>query len=81
MQNKALVVIDIQNDIRLPDVLRYRLNEVLIPGAQRSGGAVCTDLWITFVFPVAVTVGCGVFQYLVFRADDVPMEGSNPKNQ
>ena len=56
--------------IRLPDVLRYRLNEVLIPGTQRSGGAVCASLWITFIFPVAVTVGCGVFQYLVFRADD-----------
>ena len=56
--------------IRLPDVLRYRLNKVLVPGTQRSGGAVCTDLWITFIFPVAVTVGCGVFQYLVFRADD-----------
>ena len=56
--------------IRLPDVLRYRLNEVLIPGTQRSGGTVCTDLWITFVFSAAVTVGCGVFQYLIFRADD-----------
>ena len=56
--------------IRLPDVLRYRLNEVLVPGTQRSGGAVCTDQWITFILPVAVTVGCGVFQYLEFRADD-----------
>ena len=43
--------------IRLPDVLRYRLNEVLIPGTQRSGGAVCASLWITFILPVAVTVG------------------------
>lgn len=56
--------------IRLPDVLRYCLNEVLIPGTQRPGGTVRTDLWITFILPVAVTVGCGVFQYLEFRADD-----------
>ena len=56
--------------IRLPDVLRYCLNEVLIPGTQRPGGTVRTDLWITFILPVAVMVGCGVFQYLVFRADD-----------
>ena len=48
--------------IRLPDVLRYRLNKVLVPGTLLPGGAVRTDLWITFVFPVAVTVGCGIIK-------------------
>ena len=50
-----------------PDVPGYHLRAVLALGAKMSGGTVTTDLWITFVFPVAVTVRRAVLQNMVLR--------------
>ena len=53
-----------------PDMPGNRLNAVFVLCAKMSGRTVSTNLWITFVFPVAIPVGSAVVQYLVLRADD-----------
>ena len=54
----------------LPDMPGDGLYEVLALCAKMSGGAVCTDLWIAFIFPVSIPVGGAVLQNLVLRTDD-----------
>ena len=54
----------------LPDMPRHGLDTAFRLCALLSAGTVGTDLWIAFVFPVAISVGCTVVQYLVFWADD-----------
>ena len=50
-----------------PDVLGNCLNVVFVLCAKMSCRAVTTDLWITFVLPITVTVCRAVFQYMVLR--------------
>ena len=54
----------------LPDMSLYGLYAILGMCAKRSGGTICADFGITFVFPVAVSVYSGVVKNPVFRAND-----------
>ena len=56
--------------IILPDMPLHRLDTVFGMGTQVPGRAVGTDFGVAFVFPVALPVGGGVAQGLVFRADN-----------
>ena len=54
----------------LPDVSGNRLNAVLIFCTKMAGRTVGSDLWITFILPVSVSVCGAVVQYLVLRTDN-----------
>ena len=54
----------------LPDMPGNCLNTILTLCAKMPGRTVTTDLWITFIFPISVTVGGAVVQHLVLRAED-----------
>ena len=54
----------------LPDMPGNCFNAVFVIGAKVSCWAITADLWIAFIFPVAIPVGGTVVQNLVLRADD-----------
>ena len=56
--------------ILTPDVPGNSLNAGLVFCTKMSGRTVATDLWITFILPVTVTVCRAVFQHLVFRTQN-----------
>ena len=53
----------------LPDMPLYGFYAILGMSAKLSGGTICANLGIAFVFPVAVPVCCRIFEDPVFRAD------------
>ena len=57
-----------------PDMPLYGFYAVFGVGASLSGGTICANLGIAFVFPVAVPVRGAVVQNLVFRADHTVIE-------
>ena len=56
--------------VLLPDVPGYYLGKILALGTKVSGRTVATDLWITFILTVTVTVGGAVLQNLKLWAVD-----------
>ena len=57
-----------------PDMPLYGFYAILGMSAKLSGGTICANLGIAFVFPVAVPVCCRIFEELVFRADHTVIE-------
>ena len=51
-----------------PDVPGHDLREILALGAKVSCRTITTDLWITFILPVTITVRGAVLQHMVLRA-------------
>lgn len=54
----------------LPDMTGNCHNTIFVCCTKMSGRAIATDLWIAFVFPVSIPIGCAVVQHLVFRTDN-----------